>query len=123
MIQAKQIFDAVEPQDGFRIWVEPFGLTLDLFEWCQVTSVSAHLGPPIELWEWFQQHPEGYEYFRGEYHNCLENSPYLPELLKLAKAGTNRNFTLLHQENDPEHNTAVALYEFLSELAARCGPE
>ncbi len=33
------------------------------------------------------------------------------------------NIALLHQSDDPAHNSATALYEFLSELEAYCEPE
>ena len=39
-------------------------------------------------------------------------------LVHYVKAGLNENFTLLHQGDDEEHNTATALYEYLAELSA-----
>ena len=42
---------------------------------------------------------------------------------QLAKAGLSENFTLLHQGEDPEHNTATALYEYLTELSAHLSGE
>jgi hypothetical protein len=36
----------------------------------------------------------------------------------MAQAGMRETFTLLHQGDDPEHNSAVALMEFLHELEA-----
>ncbi|HET6247929.1 MAG TPA: DUF488 family protein [Tepidisphaeraceae bacterium] len=123
MITVKHFLDAAEPDDGQRIWVEPIGLTRDLREWCKVDHVMSHLGPPKELWEWFQEHPDGYEYFRGSYHETLHKGPYRAALQQLACAGMKENFTLVHDGDDRDHNTATALHEFLSELEAYCPRE
>ena len=82
-----------------------------------------HLGPPIHLWTWFEQHPDGYEFFRGKYHEWLGHSEYRQALEKLAAAARTENFTLIHQGDDPQHNSATALYEFIVELQAYCPPE
>jgi uncharacterized protein YeaO (DUF488 family) len=123
MIKIKHFMDAVEPDDGARLWVEPFGLTRDLRQWCAVGAVLPHLGPPLELWKWFDAHPQAYELFRGCYHEYLSDGRMKAALRQLAKAAASHNFTLLHQGSDPEHNTATAFYEFLSELEAWCSPE
>ena len=68
MIKIKHLLDTVEADDGERMWVELIGLTADLREWCSVTQLLGHLGPPMSIWQWYQDHPEGYEYFRGKYH-------------------------------------------------------
>ena len=61
--------------------------------------------------------------FRGRYHEWLRKSPYRPALQQLACAAVKENITLLHQSDDAEHNSATALYEFLTELEAYCRPE
>src|SRR5205823_2747898 len=71
MIKIKHFMDAKEADDGERLWVESIKLTKDLTEWCHVDPVLPHLGPPMELCEWFEEHPDGYEYFRGNYHEHL----------------------------------------------------
>ena len=118
MIKMKHLLDTVEKDDGSRLWVEPFGLTKDFCEWCQVDHVLTHVGPPMHLWEWFEEHPDGYEYFRAQYHEALAKSPYKVALHHLAKAAAAENFTLLHVGDDPNHNAAAALHQFLSELGA-----
>jgi uncharacterized protein YeaO (DUF488 family) len=123
MIKIKHLMDAAEPDDGDRLWIEPHGLTKDLCEWCRVNHLVPHLGPPVKLWEWFSDHPDGYDFFRARYHEALADGPYKPALQQLACIGARDNFTLLHTGDDPEHNTATALYEFLSELEAYCPPE
>ena len=123
MIQVKHFLDPAEPGDGQRIWVEPIGLTLDLRQWCKVDHLLTHLGPALKLWRWFEDHPQGYEYFRAKYHDALSQSPHRRALVDLIAASRKANFTLLHQGDDPEHNSATALLEFLSELEAYVPPE
>ncbi len=120
MIKVKNLLESVEPDDGQRIWTEPMGLTRDLREWCKVDHVMPHLGPPKDLWFWFDEHPDDYDYFRGQYHEWLNKGPYRTALQQLACAAMKEDFTLIHQSDDPAHNTATALYEFLSELEAWC---
>lgn len=123
MIKVKHFLEAVEPGDGQRVWVEPIALTKDLCGWCKVDHVLSHLGPPRQLWDWFSEHVEGYEYFRGCYHEHLAKGCYRDALQQLACAAMKEDFTLLHQGDDASHNTAAALHEFLSELEAWCPRE
>ena len=47
------------------------------------------------------------------------HSTATPEIFRtIAQAGLRETFTLLHQGDDPEHNVATALQEFLHELEA-----
>ena len=123
MIKIKHFLDAREDDDGERMWVEPIGLVKELRELCAIDHVLPHLGPPKDVWEWFEEHPDGYEHFRGRYHGHLDQGPYRKALWQLARAGLSENFTLVHQGEDTEHNTAVALYEYLSELSAHVSEE
>lgn len=124
MIKIKHVFDRVERDDGQRMWVEPIGLTKDLRSMCSVDHVMPHLGPPRELWEWFEEHRDGYEYFRGQYHEFLAKSAYAIALQHMACAALRGEpLTLLHASDDPEHNAATALHEYLTELEAWCPPD
>jgi len=118
MIKVKHFLDSVEKDDGQRIWVEPIGLTKDLRELCSVDHVLSHLGPQLKLWNWLEQHPEGYDEFRARYHEQLAKGPYRAALQQLASASLREIFTLIHQADDPLHNSAMALYEFITELQA-----
>jgi len=118
MIKIKHLLDAVESDDGQRLWVEPIGVTADLRQWCSIDHVLSHIGPPIKLWLWFQEHPDGYEYFRAKYHEFLSQENRRQLMMKLAAAALQEDFTLVHQGDDPQHNSATALYEFLTELQA-----
>ena len=119
MIKVKHMFDEVEESDGLRLWVEPIGLCKDLREWCRVDHVLPHLGPPMKAWKILEEHPDAYDFFRAEYHEQLKKSKHLEALKAMATASKRETFTLLHQSDDPEHNSAVALHEFLSELEVR----
>ena len=118
MIKVKHMFDAVEESDGLRLWVEPIGLCKDLREWCKVDHVLPHLGPPMNVWKMLEEHPDAYDYFRATYHEQLKKSKHLAALKAMASASKRETFTLLHQSDDPDHNSASALHEFLSELEA-----
>jgi uncharacterized protein YeaO (DUF488 family) len=123
MIKIKHLFDATEGDDGTRLWIESIGLTKDLSEWCAVDHVLSHLGPPVGLAQWFEEHPDGYDYFRATYHEWLSNSRYRPALLELAKAGQRQTVTLVHTGDDPGHNSGTALYEYLSALQSPIQPD
>ena len=116
MIKIKHFLDTVEDDDGQRIWVESHGLTKDLREWCAVDHVLPHLGPSAKLTDWFEKHPDAYDYFAEKYHQALDKSPYRGALRDLAQASSEENFTLLYAGEDPAHNTATAMYEYLMEL-------
>jgi uncharacterized protein YeaO (DUF488 family) len=118
MIKTKHFMDIPEKDDGPRFWVESCALTKDLCQWCRVDEVLSYLGPPAALAEWFAEHPDGYEHFRGLYHEALKNGPHGKALQSLANAALNDNFTLLHACDSERENTATALYEYLSELSA-----
>lgn len=123
MIKVKHLLDPVESDDGQRLWVESVGLTRDLREWCKVDHVLPHLGPPRALGDWLEEHPDGYDYFRARYHECLSRSPYKPALQHIAHASIRETFTLLHQGDEADQNAATALQEFIVELEAWCPPE
>ena len=123
MIKVKHLLEAVEESDGQRLWVEPIGLTKDLRVWCQVDHVLPHLGPPVKAWKVLEDHPDAYDFFRAQYHEQLKKSPYRAALQSLAVASRAETFTLVHSSDDAEHNSAMALYEYLSDLEAYIKPE
>ncbi|MGC4033919.1 MAG: DUF488 family protein [Tepidisphaeraceae bacterium] len=123
MFKVKNVFDAIEADDGLRLWVEPIGLTRDLTDWCQVHDAKAGLAPDRLLAAWFDRHPDGYDFFRGRYHESLRAGPHMTELRDLAVLGQRENVTLLHQSANANENAASALHEFLTELQAYAGNE
>jgi uncharacterized protein YeaO (DUF488 family) len=123
MIKVKHLMDATETDDGLRIYVEPTALTRDLIEWCAVDHAMLNLAPPTHLARWFDEHTDGYDYFRGKYHDHLAHSSHGQILRVMARTAMSENITLLHTGGDPNLNTAAALHEFLSELQAHTSPE
>jgi len=119
MIAVKSFLDTPEPDDGVRVWIEPINLVPELKEMCEVHYTASHIGPPSGLRRWFDEFPECYAEFRARYHAYLARSPYKRHLHDLAiKAGSRGKLTLLHDGDNPDQNTATAMAEFLSELAA-----
>src|SRR5437764_10045538 len=116
MIRVKHLLDDAETCDGQRIWIEPIGLCKDMRQWCHVDHVLSHLGPKLATWEEWERHPDAYDKFRASYRQQLRTSPYRAALQALACAGRREDFTLIHQSDDPQHNSAAALGEYLAEL-------
>lgn len=117
MLLVKHFTDAPEADDGVRMWIEPIDLAPELRLWCSVDHCLTHLGPPLALRRWFEDHPLDYEEFRGLYHEYLARTPYGQVLHEFAVAAAgSENVTLLHDEDDPRHNSATALAEYLAGL-------
>jgi len=120
MILIKHFTDAPEADDGVRMWIEPIELVPEICTWCRVDHCLTHLGPPVVLRRWFEDHPLDYEEFRGCYHEHLASGPYKRVLHEFALAAAGpENVTLLHDEDDPTHNSATALAEYLVGLSSR----
>ncbi len=103
MFKVKHFLETVEGDDGHRFWVEPIGVTRDLRELCKIDQVMDHVGPPRALWEWFEDHPQGYEYFRARYHGALESGPHRQALEQLVKRPREKNRTpITTAERRPE---------------------
>ena len=110
-IQAKRVYDPVEPDDGFRVLVDrlwPRGLTK--------ARVRADLwlkdiAPGTALRKWFGHDRSKWEEFRTRYLAELSGAPEVAErLLDEAKTG---RVTLLYAARDTECNHAVVLREYL----------
>ncbi len=123
MIQIKNLFDKPEPGDGIRLWVGPVNLTKDLAAWCKVDRWLQEGSPSLDLAEWFDEHPDGWEYFRGKHHESLARNCFRPLLRRLSRTAIDETITLLHAEMDAARNAAVSLYEYLVELQAHCSDE
>ena len=93
MIKVKHICDAVEEDDGLRMWVEPIGLVKDLQQWCRINHVMPHLGPPKDAWDRLAENPDSYEEFRGAVSRVPRPQPLSA---RTAKAGLRRDAGKLH---------------------------
>lgn len=109
-IQTKRIYDDVEASDGTRILVDrlwPRGVSKEeaqLDEWMKAVA------PSDELREWFDHDPGRWDEFRIRYHEELDETEAVQNLIELADSGT---VTLLYAASDREHNNAVALRAYL----------
>ena len=119
MIKLKRAYEKPSRKDGWRILVErlwPRGLSkadaaIDL--WLK------DIAPSPQLRKWFAHDSAKWEQFRRRYWKELSgNKDAVTELTKIMKRGA---VTFVYAARDPEHNSAVALQEYLkrSELSRR----
>lgn len=112
-IQIKRIYDAPQPNDGFRILVDrlwPRGVSKD----------AAHLDlwlkditPSPGLRKWFCHDPALFTEFRTHYRAELSaNINAVAQIINLAQQ---HDITLLYAAKDPKINHAVILAEYLQE--------
>jgi uncharacterized protein YeaO (DUF488 family) len=118
VIKIKHLMDEVEDDDGVRMWVEPINLTRDLQEWCEVDVVLAPLAPCQSLIHALAGDAETFDSLMIRFHDELRRSPNADTLRSLAIGSLTETFTLLHASDDNAQNCAVALFEFLVELAS-----
>lgn len=113
MIQLKRSYDKASKQDGLRILVErlwPRGVSK---EKAAVDLWLKELAPSTELRKWFSHDPEKWGEFRKRYWSELEQKG---DLLVLLKHRTNEGtVTFVYAAHDEEHNSALALKEYLDE--------
>jgi uncharacterized protein YeaO (DUF488 family) len=112
MIRLKRAYEPASRADGERVLVErlwPRGITkaraaLDL--WLK------EVAPSPELRKWFGHDPAKWERFEQRYRNELQRPKDAVELLrrKVERGGT---ITLVYAAHDVQHNSAVALKQFL----------
>ncbi len=111
MIQIKRVYEPPSRQDGTRFLVErlwPRGLKkeeLDAQAWLK------EVAPSTELRQWFGHDPAKWSEFKRKYYAELnkEQAAWEP-ILRAARQG---KVTLLYSARDTEHNTAIALKQYL----------
>lgn len=110
-IKLKRIYERPDNSDGRRILVErlwPRGLTKND---AAVDLWLKELAPSAELRKWFGHDPSKWNEFKKRYFAELENRrEILGELIDLVKKG---EVTLVYASKDEEHNSSVALIEYL----------
>jgi uncharacterized protein YeaO (DUF488 family) len=113
MVNVKRVYELPSQKDGTRILVErlwPRGLgkaraAIDL--WLK------EIAPSAELRTWFGHDPARWDEFRRRYWAELEHNPAAVALLRSQiKKGP---VTLVYAARDAEHNSAVALKQFLAQ--------
>lgn len=113
MIKLKRAYEKPAKQDGLRILVErlwPRGVSR---EKADIDLWLKDLAPSTQLRKWFGHDPEKWDEFRKRYWKELEEKG---DLLVLLKHRTSEGaVTFVYAASDEEHNSAVALKEFLLE--------
>ena len=116
-IKIKRVYDAVSPNDGFRILVDklwPRGVKkedahFDLWE--------KDLAPSTELREWFHEDPEHrWDEFVERYTKQLAQSTEISSFIYIIR--TKPIITLLYASKDIEKNNAIILAKFLENRMA-----
>lgn len=111
MIQLRRVYEAAAKSDGMRILVEqlwPRGVSK---EKGAIDLWLKEIAPSTELRKWFGHDPDKWEKFRQRYWAELRaNNAAVAELKQtIAK----RTVTFVFAASDVEHNSAVALKQFL----------
>lgn len=112
-IRAKRVYDAAEPEDGYRVLIDhiwPRGISKEraaLDEWAK------ELAPSAELRRWFNHIPQRFPEFRERYRAELQ--AHGAELDELRAHAQEKRVTVVYAARDTEHNNAVVLVELLQE--------
>ncbi|BBA34052.1 uncharacterized protein sS8_2100 [Methylocaldum marinum] len=112
MVYVKRVYETADPGDGERFLVErlwPRGIAKKELV---MTAWIKEAAPSSELRRWFGHDPARWDEFRRRYFAELDRRPQvLQPILEAARRGS---ITLLYSARDTEHNSAVALAEYLS---------
>ena len=113
MIQLKRAYAEPSKRDGLRILVErlwPRGVSK---EQVAIDLWLKELAPSTELRKWYSHDLEKWDEFRKRYWSELQQKG---DLLVFLKHRTSEGpVTFVYAAHDEEHNSAIALKEFLEE--------
>ena len=116
-IALKRAYDPPAKSDGRRVLVDriwPRGVARDDL---RIEAWLKELAPSPGLRKWFGHDPDKWEKFKERYARELDERPEaLAQLAEMAKAG---RLTLVFGARDTEHNSAVALREYLERWPTR----
>lgn len=112
-IKLKRAYDATEPGDGYRIYIDrlwPRGLSHETFHY---DMWDKDIAPTAELREWFHADPiNRWETFKNKYIEELKVNPSFATLKQIVEQYT--VVTLLYSSHDETHNNAVVVYDALN---------
>jgi uncharacterized protein YeaO (DUF488 family) len=117
MIKIKRVYEEPGAGDGMRILVDrlwPRGISK---ERARIADWRKDLAPSTPLRKWFGHDPAKWKEFRARYRAELKRSGQIDTLKELARLSRQRTVTLVYGAVDEKHNQAVALEEFLDDLA------
>ena len=110
-IRIKRVYEAAEPDDGFRVLVDrlwPRGISKERM---QMDLWLKDAAPSTALRTWFKHEQSKLENFKHRYFLELDAQPEAVKIL-LEKAAKSR-LTLLFAAHDMECNHAIVLREYL----------
>lgn len=114
-IQVKRVYEPPAADDGVRVLVDrlwPRGLTKAR---AAVDLWLKDIGPSLALRKWFNRDPSRWAEFKQRYAQELdalcEKGAAVAALTGAARSG---KVTLVFGARDQQHNTAVALYHYLT---------
>jgi uncharacterized protein YeaO (DUF488 family) len=110
-IKLKRVYEPIENSDGFRILIDrlwPRGINK---EKGHIDIWLKEIAPSVALRKWFNHEPGKWKKFVEKYHEELEQSETVNEIIKLIKK--HKSVTLLYAARDTQHNNAIVLQEFL----------
>lgn len=111
MFKVKRVYEPPAPEDGCRVLVErlwPRGLTK---ERAAVDLWLKAVAPSPELRRWFGHDPARWQAFQERYWAELAGKQ--DAVRQLKQKGRSGTVTLVYAARDEEHNSAVALKQFL----------
>lgn len=113
MLQVKRMYEPPAQSDGCRVLVErlwPRGISK---ERAKLDLWLKDVAPSPALRKWFAHDPKKWDEFRKRYWAELEQAPAAVEQLRqLRRQGS---LTLVYAARDEQHNSAVALKDFLEQ--------
>ena len=117
-IQVKRVYEPASEADGVRVLVDglwPRGLTKAR---AAVDLWLKDIGPSRALRQWFNRDPSRWAEFTRRYAAELDAlGARSPAVAALAGAVRRGRVTLLFGARDAQHNTAVALHDYLTRMA------
>jgi len=114
-IDIKRVYEVFQPSDGFRVLVDrvwPRGMTK---EKAAIDLWDKNIAPTTELRKWFGHDPAKWDEFQQRYIAELKANPVAVNALLQQIKGT--HVTLLYGAKDEQHNQAVVLRNFLTQLS------
>jgi uncharacterized protein YeaO (DUF488 family) len=110
-VRIKRIYEPASPEDGARLLVDrvwPRGITKEA---AALTMWIKEVAPSTALRKWFGHDPARWPEFHRRYLDELAaNTPAVDRIRDYIEAGRT---TLLYAAQDPAHNNAVALADYL----------
>ena len=112
MLNVKRIYDAAEPQDGYRVLVDRIWPRGESKDKAKVDLSMKETAPSDALRKWFGHAPVRWMEFQARYRKELQKHTGLLKQMKQLekKHGT---VTLVFSARDELHNQAVALRAYL----------